>query len=343
MAKASLARIDRCFAEAIESEKQNPRFSKHSLKAISNCLEAAPKTSFGFNAHDASFEGKLRENALLSRRGMVEGYQRDIAIIEREVGKVGLTLKARGTRDGLTRLFDESNLYSLHVTEYGTVPIWTDSINEIADATSTKIAFWLRVIPTILFGVGGGMAALYWLGADWTILAAVLFAATVGYAFGGLLELIGVKSLLSRFAVPRNVRAAVSKMSHDKLVGMLFKGHRSSTRGRYRHGTEMPVKFPDPPADVAQKIALLRNVEVVTKVIVASADAITFPIDVANRLAQIGHDHALRNTIFGSNRGCGDPIICVELGHAMGIIDQFGDIAIEEEAVQNAVSADYLF
>ena len=76
-------------------------------------------------------------------------------------------------------------------------------------------------------------------------------------------------------------------------------------------------------------------------VIVASPEAIAFPEDAGSLLARMGQHHVFAHS-FGRLGGCGDPIICAVSGSAMVIIDQFGDIALEEETVKKIVDSDFL-
>ena len=173
----------------------------------------------------------------------------------------------------------------------------------------------------------------------WTNLIAAVVGAGAGLMVGRLLDRWVLTPLICMHLVPQKIRAAVKRMTHSELVAAVFPEKRSDPWS-YPTGNRLPVRFPEPPAEVAQKLAKLRgsNIEMV---IVASAEAIAFPEDVGSLLSRMGQHYVYAHSFRRFGR-CGDPIICAVKGTAMVIIDQFGDIALEEETVKKIVDSDFL-
>lgn len=337
MAQSNLATIDALFADAISAEEQNPRLTERARDDVSYKLRMMPTTAFGFDAIDESAESTLTKEKRDERLEAIGRYRKDLDGLEESLKALGIEPKARGTDVGLSRIFFESDLYRLTVNAWGTVAIENDFVRGISNSVRKKLERWIVSIFTTILGVGAAYGS-YSYEPHWMNLVAGLIGAAFGFMIGGTLNGYILTPMICYFRVPQKIRATVQQMTHTQLVAAVFPKKKSDPWSR---SPVLPIRFPEPPADVAQKLAKLRNAKVEV-VIVAAAEAIAFPSDVASLLAEAGREHVRRESGFRGFGAHADPIICAVNGTAMAIVDQFGKVTVEEETVRKIVNSDFL-
>ena len=153
----------------------------------------------------------------------------------------------------------------------------------------------------------------------------------------------------SRLSALEMAKISVDKFMADKdhrgRLLSLFPGRRTPTDGKL----SLNVQFPNPPARVAEKILRLRKFGIEYSV-TAEPAAVDFvpPLEdqlvsaIEKKVIAIAEEER-RLAAEMLSRFPNDPIIHIEQGSAVAIIDQYGDLPFEMAAVEEAISKTDLF
>ena len=135
----------------------------------------------------------------------------------------------------------------------------------------------------------------------------------------------------------KSIRAFVAK--HERagtLVKELWPNFREPAEG-----SDVRVAFPDPPAEVAQRLVAAARTGLPMRLAVVG-EAIAFKESVADVLIGERRAHWEMEESRYQALKLLDPIVYIVEGTAVAIIDQYGDFPIEKEVIERVINSEHL-